>query len=154
MAIEIERKFLLKNDSWRAGATGEVYCQGYCRNDSATIRVRIAGEMAFLTIKGQTQGCSRREFEYVIPVPDAEELLELICAKPYIRKTRYLVPHDGRTWEIDVFDGDNAGLIVAEIELSDENETFELPPWIGHEVTGDQRYYNSSLAINPFKNWK
>jgi len=153
MAIEIERKFLVRNDSWRAGAEGELYCQGYCRGETGTVRVRIAGERAFITIKSRTEGCSRKEFEYPIPVADAEELLEIICAKPYIRKTRYKVMFAGKLWEIDVFAGDNTGLTLAEIELESEDEKFELPPWAGKEVSGDVRYFNSNLAVNPYSRW-
>ena len=153
MGMEIERKFLVKNDSWRPGAVGETFCQGYCRGETGTVRIRITGEKAFLTIKSRTEGISRREFEYPIPVADAKELLEIICAKPYIRKTRYLVEFAGKRWEVDVFEGDNFGLVMAEIELEHEDERFELPPWVGQEVSADPRYANSNLAVNPFSRW-
>ncbi|MDD3119290.1 MAG: CYTH domain-containing protein [Victivallales bacterium] len=153
MGMEIERKFLVRNDSWRQGAAGVEYCQGYCPNDRGTIRVRRAGDCGYLTIKGKTSGFSRREYEYAIPSADAEALLELICVPPYIRKTRYRVEYRGKTWEIDVFAGENTGLILAELELTREDEPFELPPWTGAEVTGDPRYYNSQLAVHPFSRW-
>ena len=153
MGMEIERKFLVRDDSWRPGAVGEEFCQGYCPNERSTIRVRRAGNRGYLTIKGKTVGCSRHEYEYAIPPEDAEELLELICSRPYIRKTRYKVEYHGKRWEIDVFAGDNAGLIMAEIELTGEDEPFDLPSWAGEEVTGDPRYYNSQLAVNPFTRW-
>jgi len=154
MGLEIERKFLVNGDSWRKGAVGKKYCQGYVYADTGVVRVRIAGEQAFLTIKGENTGAVRKEFEYPIPVADATELLDIICAKPYISKTRYKIEYAGKLWEIDEFGGDNAGLIMAEIELESEDEAFELPKWAGKEVTSDPRYYNSSLVTNPFKNWK
>lgn len=154
MGIEIERKFLLSSELWRQGASGERFCQGYVYAPEGIVRVRIAGNEAFLTVKGRNSGMTRKEFEYPIPVADAKEMLDIICAKPFIEKIRYKVEHQGKTWEIDEFEGDNAGLILAELELSREDEDFEPPEWLGREVTGDPRYHNSALVRNPYKNWK
>ena len=150
MAVEIERKFLLASDAWREGARGQVFRQGYlCISQDATVRVRHAGTRAYLTIKGATAGMSRAEFEYDIPVADAEALLRDHCLKPLIEKTRYEVPFAGKTWTVDVFEGANAGLVVAEIELNHGDEQVTLPPWIGTEVTDDPRYRNSALVSEP-----
>lgn len=156
MAIEIERKFLVADTSadalWRA-APGVAYRQGYLNRDKArTVRVRQAGDAAFLTIKGVSVGATRAEFEYPIPVADAQALLRL-CDGPWVEKTRYVVQHGGTTWEVDVFAGDNAGLVVAEVELHSEAQSFEKPPWLGDEVTHDARYFNSNLASHPFCRW-
>jgi len=154
MAQEIERKFLLASDQWRSGAEGRLYRQGYLSTDKArTVRVRIVGERGLLTIKGLTRGISRLEFEYDIPLADATRLLDELCHRPLIEKTRYEVTHGGLTWEIDEFHGDNAGLIVAEVELASEDQDIELPEWVGAEVSGDPRYYNSNLAQHPFSKW-
>ena len=153
MGIEIERKFLVRNDDWRALGVPIHYEQGYLVADGErTIRVRIAGKKGFLTIKGKSQGISRKEYEYQVPVDEALEILEL-CSFPVIRKYRTRVLYKGKIWEVDEFEGENKGLIMAEIELKSEDETFSVPPWIGQEVTGDIRYYNSRLALNPFQNW-
>ena len=154
MSREIERKFLLRNTDWKHGVVGERFCQGYADAKSGTFRVRIAGENAWLTIKTHVRGCSRLEFEYGIPVDDALQLLENVCEKPYIVKTRYKVEYEGMVWEIDEFEGENAGLTLAEIELESEDQPFSLPGWIGMEVTHDPRYYNSRLAVNPYSSWK
>ncbi len=153
MGIEIERKFLVKDDSWKTAAgKGQVCRQGYlCSGQGRTVRVRMIGENAFLTIKGPTRGISRTEFEYAIPVADAEAMLSL-CGD-LVEKTRYLVPHAGMQWELDVFAGSNAGLVMAEIELDAEDRAVELPAWAGEEVSGDLRYYNSCLAQHPFSRW-
>ena len=152
MAIEIERKFLVVSDEWRT-APCKLYCQGYLNRDSKrTVRVRIAGDEAFVTIKGPTVGASRSEFEYSIPMDDATQLLTL-CEQPLIEKNRYIVEHAGLTWEVDDFLGANAGLVVAEVELESESQPMALPDWIGQEVTGDSRYYNSRLSQNPFSDW-
>lgn len=152
MAIEIERKFLVVGEQWRT-AKSRLYCQGYLNRDSKrTVRVRIAGDRAFLTIKGPTVGASRSEFEYEIPVDDAVQMLPL-CEQPLIEKNRYIVEHAGLTWEVDEFLGSNAGLVVAEVELESESQPVELPDWIGQEVTGDSKYYNSRLSQNPFSEW-
>lgn len=153
MAIEIERKFLVQGDDWREGATGVRYVQGYLNRDKArTVRVRIAGTQGFLTIKGESVGATRAEFEYPVPVEDAQALLAL-CEGPCIDKTRYRIPLDGRVWEVDVFAGDNAGLVVAEIELPSEDAPFTRPPWLGAEVTHDARYFNSNLSRQPYGRW-
>lgn len=154
MHQEIERKFLVTDDSWREHATGTVFRQGYIAiEDQRTVRVRTKGDQAFLTIKGKSEGAVRLEFEYEIPVADAEALLANMCRRPLIEKTRYEVRHDGLTWEIDEFTGDNAGLLMAEVELNDPDQTFDLPPWAGREVTDDPRYYNANLSQNPYRLW-
>lgn len=152
MATEIERKFLVTGDAWRQGE-GLRYVQGYLNRDKArTVRVRIAEGQGFLTIKGANRGAVRAEFEYAIPLADAEALLAM-CDGPLIDKLRYRIPLDEHVWEVDEFLGDNAGLIVAEIELGHEAESFARPAWLGEEVTGDPRYYNSSLASQPYCTW-
>jgi len=153
VATEIERKFLVRGTSWRQGA-GVRFTQGYLNRDKErTVRVRIAGDEAFLTIKGVTRGLSRAEFEYGIPLDDAEQLLKLSDG-PIIQKNRYVVVFDGSTWEVDEFLGDNAGLVIAEIELTSADQPFSRPPWLGPEVTHDTRYYNSSLASAPYLTWR
>lgn len=150
MAIEIERKFLVVGDTWRS-ATAVYYSQGYLNRDKTrTVRVRIAGDQAFLTIKGITQGASRAEFEYPIPVADAKALLAM-CEQPLIEKYRRKITYEGFVWEVDEFLGENLGLVVAEIELPSEDTQFPKPEWIGEEVTQDERYYNSNLSRNPIK---
>ncbi len=155
MATEIERKFLLRNDDWRRQAdAGTPFKQGYLAgSDRASVRVRIEGEQANINIKSATLGVRRQEFEYPVPLADAGELLATLCEQPLIEKTRYHVDYAGHRWEIDVFEGDNAGLVVAEIELTDENEPFERPPWLGEEVSDDPRYYNVSLVKHPYRDW-
>jgi adenylate cyclase len=153
MPSEIERKFLMLDDSWRDGSPGVRISQGYLSQDpERTVRVRIGGEKAWLTIKGKSEGISRLEFEYAIPVAEARELLEL-CLPSVIDKTRHKISYGGHVWEIDVFHGDNEGLLIAEVELADESVTPELPPWIGEEVSADARYFNSCLAARPYANW-
>jgi adenylate cyclase len=154
MGIEIERKFLVNGEGWREGATTSTrYSQGYLSRDPArTVRVRIAGDAAFLTIKGATQGATRAEFEYAVPLPDAQQLLAL-CDGPVVEKIRHLCPFGGMTWEVDEFLGANAGLVVAEIELTAETQSFERPAWLGTEVTADARYVNANLAVRPFGSW-
>ncbi len=154
MAVEIERKFLVKNDRWRSLATGQIYCQGYIpTTPGSTVRVRIIGEQGYLTIKGPSEGTSRAEFEYPIPLKDAKELLETLCQRPLIEKKRYKIPIDDLIWEVDEFLGENQGLIVAEVELQDENQGIDLPNWIGDEVSHDPRYRNASLVKNPYCQW-
>jgi adenylate cyclase len=154
MGMEIERKFLIANDSWRQGAVGTPYAQGYLsRGLGNTVRIRIAGEEAFLTIKGPVVGISRPEFEYSIPVAEAQEMLSL-CNGPLIEKTRFKIFAEGHLWEIDEFHGENEGLLVAEVELTDPDEEVGLPSWIGKEVTGESRYYNSNLTVHPYREWK
>ena len=153
MGMEIERKFLLKNDDWRSLGAPVHYAQGYLvADDERTVRVRVAGAEGFLTIKGKSEGFSRKEFEYPVPVDEALEMLRL-CAFPTIEKYRTKIFFEGKIWEVDEFKGPNEGLTVAEIELKSEDESFATPPWIGQEVTGDVRYFNSSLARNPYKIW-
>jgi len=156
MPTEIERKFLTRDDSWRDGHILKKvrYRQGYLGSSPASsVRIRISDHDAFLNIKGVTIGASRAEYEYPIPENEAAELLEHLCDKPLIEKTRYYLEYQGHTWEIDVFEGDNDGLVVAEVELGSEDESFAMPPWAGKEVTEDARYYNSCLARSPFKDW-
>ena len=156
MAQEIERKFLVVDDGWRAEvARHSRYRQGYLSGgERGSVRVRVTGPKAYLNIKSATLGISRREYEYEIPVADAEEMLNELCEHPLIEKTRYFVPHGRHVWEVDVFEGDNAGLVVAEVELDEVDETLELPAWIGAEVSDDPRYYNVSLVRHPYKDWK
>lgn len=152
MAIEIERKFLVIDDSWRS-APAVYFCQGYLnRTKERTVRVRVAGGLGYLTIKGVSQGASRAEFEYEIPVADARQLLEL-CDGPVIEKYRRNIAVAGMTWEVDEFLGANQGLVVAEIELESEDQAFVRPTWVGQEVTGDRRYYNSALTLHPYTQW-
>lgn len=154
MNIEIERKFLLRNDDWRAGATGTLYRQGYlCTDPERTVRVRLGGDTAILAVKGQGDGLSRPEYEVPIPAAEAAELLDRLCLQPLVEKIRYLVPFAGLTWEIDEFLGANAGLLLAEVELDHAEQPVALPPWIGPEVTGDRRYYNAWLARHPYTTW-
>lgn len=153
MAIECERKFLVTSDAWRVGARPVAIRQGYLADAGrVAVRVRIAGDDAFLTIKGGRPGISRLEFEYPIPAADAAELLGL-CRPPLIEKTRYVLDHAGHEWVVDVFEGDNAGLIVAEVELSGPDEAVALPPWAGAEVTADPRYLNVNLGSHPYRAW-
>jgi len=152
--MEIERKFLVSGSSWRKSAVGVNFRQGYLpTDDSCVVRVRTMGPEAVLTIKGRTRGISRQEFEYKIPREDAEQVLDSLCERPLVEKIRYQVEHEGFCWEIDVFKGENQGLIIAEIELEYENQTFPLPEWVGNEVSDDPRYFNVNLVKNPYKNW-
>lgn len=155
MGIEIERKFLVTNDSWREAASIALSIkQGYLvGGKEASVRVRLQGDNANLNIKSATLGVRRQEFEYAIPLEEAEIILTTLCQRPIIEKTRYLVSYANKQWEIDVFEGDNAGLIVAELELHDEAEQFDPPPWLGEEVSDDPRYYNSCLSQHPYKDW-
>lgn len=153
MAAEIERKFLVK-EGWQPQHEGVRIAQGYLSSvPERTVRVRIKGNQGYLTVKGRNEGIQRLEFEYEIPREDAEALLRL-CERPLIEKTRYLEQVGGFTWEIDVFAGDNAGLCVAEIELPAVDTPFEIPTWVGQEVSGEARYYNSSLIRHPYRLWK
>jgi adenylate cyclase len=154
MGREIERKFLVIGEEWRSQAKGIPYAQGYIpTGEGATVRARIAGDKGYLTIKGKTEGMARSEFEYPIPVADAREILDTLCEQPFIEKIRYKMVIDPVVWEIDEFHGENEGLRIAEVELEDENQTVDIPTWIGEEVTGDPRYYNSNLAKFPYKQW-
>jgi len=151
MGSEIERKFLVRGDTWQPGPPGVLQQQGYLSVDDPTVRVRIEGDRAMLTVKGAQTGLTRPEFEYEIPVADAEQLLSL-C--PFaVEKTRYVREFGGHDWVVDVFHGENEGLVVAEIELAREDESFALPLWIGAEVSRDPRYRVSSLARKPFRKW-
>lgn len=155
MAMEIERKFLVCGDGWRAHAHREDrYRQGYLANTaSCSVRVRVGGGLAHVNVKGATVGASRLEFEYPVPLEDGQIMLRELCSGPIVEKTRYRVRHGGQDWEVDVFEGDNAGLVVAEIELEAEDQTITLPEWAGEEITHDVRYYNSNLATTPFNRW-
>ena len=153
MATEIERKFLVTGTQWRQ-APGVRICQGYLNRDKErTVRVRIAGDKAWLTIKGVSRGAARLEFEYAIPPAEAEQLLAL-CDGPVVQKIRHTLPYKGFTWEVDEFLEENAGLVVAEIELLAEDQPFERPAWLGREVTDDPRYFNANLAVQPYRDWR
>ena len=158
MAIERERKFLLKDSTWKDVAGGGVsYVQGYIHSsENKTIRVRIAGDNAFLTIKGaifKDDPAARNEYEYNIPVNDAKEMLESLCTEGQIEKVRYKIPYKGNLWEVDEFLGANQGLVVAEVEFNEKNQDIALPTWIGKEVTEDKRYTNASLARDSYSNF-
>ncbi len=154
MGQEIERKFLVKSDTWRAFAKGSTYRQGYLNSvKERTVRIRTAGDKAYLTIKGLTAGATRMEFEYEIPVSDCNTMLDTLAERPLIEKKRYKVEFDGLTWEIDEFFGENAKLIVAEVELQREDQVFKKPDWVGDEVTGDPRYFNANLVKHPYSQW-
>ena len=154
MPQEIERKFLVEGDAWRALAEGVHYRQGYLSTvKERTVRVRTIGSRGFLTIKGLTRGVTRREYEYEIPVEDAVELLNELCLEPLIDKHRYTIEHEGLVWEVDEFHGVNEGLILAEVELASEGQQLSLPDWIGREVSDDPGYYNANLIANPFTTW-
>lgn len=154
MGVEIERKYLVSSLDFLKGARGVFYRQGYLyKQKGVTVRVRISDEEAWLTIKGPTKGVRRDEFEYPIPKDDAENILATLCRKPIIEKTRFEVQDNGKTWEIDVFEGENKGLVVAEIELDHEDETVSLPGWVSREVSDDKRYTNAALCENPYSQW-
>ncbi len=154
MATEIERKFLVNAGTWVPSDPGTHFKQGYLNSQKErVVRVRIEGTVAKLTIKGVTTGVSRAEFEYAIPVDDATALLDHLCEQPLIDKHRHVEMHAGRRWEIDVFHGDNDGLIVAEVELPSEDAPLVLPPWTGDEVSSDPRYFNSNLLKQPYRTW-
>jgi CYTH domain-containing protein len=154
MAIEIERKFLVRDDAWRTAASGDRYRQGYLSTvPGRTVRVRVIADVGYLTIKGATVGAVRSEYEYVIPVEDAHAMLDGLCLRPLIEKTRYRIEYQGLVWEVDEFEGENDGLVVAEVELESQDQAITLPGWAGDEVTGDPRYYNANLVANPYRNW-
>ena len=155
MGLEIEKKFLITSDNWRTLGGGKEYCQGYLNSGKGvSLRIRTIGEKGIITVKGPSVGGKRLEFEYDIPYADATEMLKELCRKPLIEKTRYKVPFAGFTWEVDEFKGENAGLIFAEIELDAVDQSFDIPDWIGEEVTEDPRYYNASLVSYPYSKWK
>lgn len=156
MAKEIEKKYLVLNDSYKESSTVTYIQQGYITTKKeGVVRVRVKDDKGYITIKGQNHGAVRLEYEYSIPVEEAKEMIENLCQKPVIEKRRYNYrASDGHLWEIDEFFGDNEGLVVAEIELLNEDEAYDLPEWVGEEVTSDMRYYNSNLMQNPYINWK
>ena len=154
MGTEIERKFLLRGDAWRAQGQPVLLRQGYLSSVAErVVRVRVEGEQAMLTIKGRSVGAARGEWEYPIPLADAEQFLAQLCEQPIIEKYRRRIEFDGMTWEVDEFLGVNAGLVVAEIELTAEDQAFSTPDWIGAEVTDDARYFNANLIRQPFSGW-
>lgn len=155
MGVEVERKFLVEGESWRAEVTQSTrIVQGYLTDTGpAVVRVRVRGERAFLTIKGTSSGISRSEFEYEIPVDDALDMLGELSSGPVIDKVRHLVPVGSHVWEVDVFAGDNAPLVMAEVELTSPEEAFDRPEWLGREVSDDQRFYNVNLARDPYGRW-
>lgn len=160
MAVEIERKFLVADERWRVNEDGSAvegiaFRQGYLPCEGlTTVRVRLEGDQARLTIKGKNEGLTRSEFEYPIPVGDAMDMLDNLCQRPLIEKIRYCRSQGDLTWEIDVFEGENAGLVVAEVELISEDQMVEMPEWVGQEVSGDPRYYNVNLVSNPYCHWQ
>lgn len=154
MGIEIERKFLVSNDDWRPGAPGVIYRQGYLLAEGGlTVRVRRAGERGYLTIKGPAEGPARPEFEYEIPAADADAMLDGLVRGGVVDKIRYRRAYAGLLWEVDVFAGENAGLVVAEVELERVDQPVTLPSWAGEEVTDDGRYSNAALSRHPFRSW-
>jgi CYTH domain-containing protein len=157
VAREIERKFLVSGDNWRNGAPNVVYRQGYLgagENAVCTVRVRVAGGNAWLTIKGPAAAGARDEYEYPIPTADAEEMLARLCPGGRVEKIRHRVPYAGHVWEVDEFIGDNAPLVIAEVELDSIDAEISLPPWVGREVTEDPRYTNAALALKPYSRWR
>ena len=153
MAKEIERKYLVRGADWKQLASGTVYRQGYIATvGKQTVRVRIINQQGYLTIKGANQGTVRSEFEYPIPLADAQEMLDTLCDRPLIEKIRYKIPQGDLVWEVDEFLGDNTGLIIAEVELTDPKQEVNLPHWIDRQVT-DPKYFNSNLVKHPYKNW-
>lgn len=155
MATEIERKFLVRGEDWRPAVHDRVrYRQGYLAlGATCSVRVRIGGDEARLNIKSRAAGTTRMEFEYPLPLEDAETMIRALCADAVVEKTRHLLFHEGRLWEVDVFEGANAGLVVAEVELQAQDEGVALPAWADDEVTGDPRYYNAALARTPYRRW-
>ena len=155
MATEIEHKYIVTDESYLQGYSRKTYFrQGYLTTQpTCVVRVRIADDTAYLTFKGKNNGASRPEYEFEIDVDKAQSMLDTLCTTPIIEKTRYLYPYKGHTWEIDHFLGDNEGLVIAEIELKSEEESYEKPPFVGQNVTGIARYYNSNLAIRPYSTW-
>jgi CYTH domain-containing protein len=155
MGIEIEKKFLLSGTDWQQLAEPTAYRQGYLSSvKERTVRVRTINDKGFLTVKGISVGATRLEYEYEIPLDDANALLDELCEKPIIEKNRYKINSGGFVWEVDEFFGENDGLVVAEIELESEEQSFDKPSWVGDEVTGDPRYFNSNLIQHPFSQWK
>ena len=155
MGKEIEHKFLVKDDRWKKNVSGIFYRQGYLSSDKKRIvRIRTIGSKGFIAVKGLTKGISRLEFEYLIPNTDAEIILYQLCERPLIEKTRYVIDIAGIKWEIDEFKGENEGLVIAEVEVASENQKIKkIPDWIGKEVSGDPRYFNSNLIKHPYSKW-
>jgi adenylate cyclase len=154
MGTEIERKFLVVGDAWRALAKPVHYRQGYLSTaKDRTVRVRRNGDRGALTVKGASAGATRQEYEYEIPPDDADEMIDRLCEQPVIEKNRYRIPIGEVVWEVDEFLGANRGLVVAEVELTSEDQDFDKPDWIGKEVTGDPKYFNSNLVVRPFSAW-
>lgn len=154
MAKEIERKFLVRGDGWRKAREAVACRQGYlCRGAEVAVRVRVMDGVGTITIKSAAAGFTRDEFEYGIPLADAEYLLDSVCVGRTIEKTRHYVEHEGLTWEVDEFRGQNEGLVVAEVELESESQPVVLPPWVGLEVSSDPRYLNSELCVKPYRDW-
>lgn len=154
MGIEIEKKYLVKGKEWKKEGTGKFYQQGYLSSHSdRTVRVRIVDNKGYITIKGKASGASRSEYEYQIPYQDAVEMLNQLCEKPIIEKFRYKITYQGLVWEVDEFRGENLGLVVAEVELNNENQQIILPAWIDREVTTEEKYYNSNLFKHPYSKW-
>ena len=154
MGIEIERKYLVKGAAWKKDAKGQFYQQGYLSSHpERTVRVRRAEDKGYLTIKGKSSGASRAEYEYEIPLPDAIELLRDLCEQPILDKFRYRIAYEGLVWEVDEFQGENSGLVVAEVEVADEHQDLVLPAWVDREVTTESNYYNSQLVKHPFSKW-
>ena len=154
MPTEIERKFLVGNDSYKLEGHSVYIHQGFLSTEKErVVRVRIAGKKAYITVKGISKGIGRAEFEYKIPMADAKFMLEHLCSGPTIEKNRYYINKEGFIWEVDEFLGDNAGLVIAEIELDSEDQDYPVPGWLGEEVTGDARYYNAELVARPFRSW-
>lgn len=155
MGKEIERKFLVRNNDYKQQSVDILCRQGYlCVEPERTVRVRVNNYKGFITVKGKTVGATRLEYEYEIPLGDANEILDILCEKPIIEKHRYRCQYMGFTWDVDEFHGENEGLIIAEIELETEDAGFEKPEWVGEEVTNDPRYYNSNLVKNPYTAWQ
>ncbi|MEC4723273.1 CYTH domain-containing protein [Noviherbaspirillum sp. CPCC 100848] len=154
MGVEIERKFLVLGEEWKSLGEGMLLRQGYLSSQAErVVRVRIEGDRAVMTIKGKSAGATRGEWEYPLPMEDARVFLDQLCEQPIIEKIRYRIVHEGMTWEVDEFMGENAGLVVAEIELESEEQVFVKPKWVGEEVTEDARYYNSNLLKLPYSRW-
>jgi adenylate cyclase len=152
--IEIERKFLVSGEGWRSLGTAVCYRQGYLLSDkNRTVRIRIAGDRGYITVKGGASGIARSEYEYEIPPQEAAEMLDNLCDRPLIEKTRTQISYRDLIWEVDEFLGENQGLVIAEVELQDADQAIELPEWIGQEVSNDSRYYNSNLVRHPFTRW-
>jgi CYTH domain-containing protein len=155
MGVEIERKYRVKGDAWKQPEKGQLYQQGYLSSHpDRTVRVRRVEDRGYITIKGKTAGAIRAEYEYEIPYQDALALLEHLCERPLIEKVRYQIAYEGLIWEVDEFQGENRGLVVAEVELTDEHQPILLPPWVDQEVTAEAKYYNAHLVKHPFSQWE